>query len=352
MYMHSKLKSLLFSTALLLSIPAASMADENIYLSIAAGVNILEDSKIDSGVNRFDTENDLGGYGSAAVGYDFGNALRGEVEFAYRANDFDTVGNVASSDDSSAWSLMGNLLYDFHNKTKVTPYLGFGLGAITADFKSVDLPSSDIIDDTASSVAVQGIAGADMSINDRTSVFVKYNRLSAIDLEFTSNLGDKYEVEYDENIFAVGLRFDLGQKGSAVAMKPQVNLPVVPAVPKVSSSIISEPRSYMVFFNFDKSSLTHDAKSILKQVAGSTDDGEVTRIKVTGHADRSGSESYNMQLSKYRALMVKKELMRLGVDKREIVMFAKGEHELLKLTEDGIREPQNRRVEILYNINK
>ncbi|HAD86247.1 MAG TPA: hypothetical protein DCG48_02695, partial [Rhodospirillaceae bacterium] len=73
----------------------------------------------------------------------------------------------------------------------------------------------------------------------------------------------------------------------------------------------------------------------------------VTRIETTGHADRSGTDAYNLRLSQRRAESVKAELNRLGIPSGEILTRWKGEREPLVQTPDGAREPQNRRVEII-----
>jgi outer membrane protein OmpA-like peptidoglycan-associated protein len=70
-------------------------------------------------------------------------------------------------------------------------------------------------------------------------------------------------------------------------------------------------------------------------------------IKATGHADTSGTDRYNVGLSKRRAAAVQAELMRLGLSADEIFINWKGEREPLVETNDGVREPQNRRVEII-----
>jgi OOP family OmpA-OmpF porin len=74
---------------------------------------------------------------------------------------------------------------------------------------------------------------------------------------------------------------------------------------------------------------------------------QVTRIVATGHADRAGSDGYNMALSIRRANAVKSVLVREGVPERQIVVLGKGEREALVPTADGAREPINRRVEIV-----
>jgi len=77
------------------------------------------------------------------------------------------------------------------------------------------------------------------------------------------------------------------------------------------------------------------------------DAGQKTRIGVTGHADRSGSDAYNMALSLRRANAVKDQLVREGIPASAITVVGRGESQPLVQTADGVREPQNRRVEIV-----
>jgi outer membrane protein OmpA-like peptidoglycan-associated protein len=74
---------------------------------------------------------------------------------------------------------------------------------------------------------------------------------------------------------------------------------------------------------------------------------QTTRIEVAGHADRSGSPQYNQRLSQRRADAVAAELSRQGIARSNISVQAFGESRPLVATADGVREPQNRRVEIV-----
>ncbi len=67
-----------------------------------------------------------------------------------------------------------------------------------------------------------------------------------------------------------------------------------------------------------------------------------------GHADRSGSADYNVGLSQRRADAVKAYLGGRGVPDGAMSTEAFGESRPLVETADGVREPQNRRVEITF----
>ena len=89
------------------------------------------------------------------------------------------------------------------------------------------------------------------------------------------------------------------------------------------------------------------ARQIIAEAAQATTRVQVTRIEVAGHADTSGTPRYNQGLSQRRAQNVASELVRLGVPREAITVQAFGESRPLVATGDGVREPQNRRVEIV-----
>ncbi len=69
---------------------------------------------------------------------------------------------------------------------------------------------------------------------------------------------------------------------------------------------------------------------------------------MSGHTDTGGSVAYNMRLSRRRAESVAAELEKKGIPSSEIEIVAKGKRDLLVPTADGVKEPQNRRVQIVY----
>jgi outer membrane protein OmpA-like peptidoglycan-associated protein len=102
-----------------------------------------------------------------------------------------------------------------------------------------------------------------------------------------------------------------------------------------------------VFFDFDSIELTDGARSTLDTVASSYASCGSPSVVVTGHTDRAGSVGYNAKLSLRRAEVVKAYLAERKVGEM-ITTVAKGEVQPLVPTADGVRNPQNRRVEIVY----
>jgi hypothetical protein len=121
------------------------------------------------------------------------------------------------------------------------------------------------------------------------------------------------------------------------------------AAPSAYAADATVPHSYLVFFDFNKSNLTPEAVKIVDQAASDAAAGKATQIVVTGYTDTVGSDAYNMRLSKRRALSVQAELAKQGVPADSVAIYAKGKHDLLVPTADGVKEPQNRRASIAFD---
>ena len=198
------------------------------------------------------------------------------------------------------------------------------------------------VDDTAGGFAYQGIVGLGFPL-DRVGVpgltlGVEYRYIGTSQPSFTGVVtgpGVSGAVRVDpathsQNVL-VTVRYDFG-RGRAAA---------VPVAAQTTA------RSFLVFFDFDRADLTPRAREIIGQAAAAARSQQVTRIEVAGHADRAGTPQYNQGLSQRRANTVAGELVRLGVPRTAISVAAFGESRPLVPTADGVREPQNRRVEII-----
>jgi iron complex outermembrane receptor protein len=125
--------------------------------------------------------------------------------------------------------------------------------------------------------------------------------------------------------------------------------PAAAYVPPAVQAPAAAPKSYLVFFDFNKSDLTSQAVQIVDQAAKNAGPAKVTQLTVTGHTDTVGSDAYNMRLSRRRAESVAAQLGKDGIPASEIEIVAKGKRDLLVPTKDGVKEPQNRRVQIVYD---
>ena len=131
-----------------------------------------------------------------------------------------------------------------------------------------------------------------------------------------------------------------------------VSQPDTPAAAYVAPPVqapMAAPKSYLVFFDFNKSDLSAQATEIVDTAAKNAGPAKVTKLTVTGHTDTVGSDAYNMRLSRRRAESVAAQLEKDGIPSAEIAIYAKGKRDLLVPTADGVKEPQNRRVQIVYD---
>jgi len=117
--------------------------------------------------------------------------------------------------------------------------------------------------------------------------------------------------------------------------------PVPPAAPKAAA-----PDRFLVFFDWDKAVVTAEGRRVVAAAAEAYKTSGQATVVATGYTDLSGPPAYNYKLSERRAAAVKAELVRLGVPTTSIKTIGRGENDPLVPTADGVREPQNRRVEI------
>ena len=105
---------------------------------------------------------------------------------------------------------------------------------------------------------------------------------------------------------------------------------------------------YIVFFDWDKSDITAEAATVLDSAVSAYGNCDNVPIMLAGYTDRSGTEQYNMGLSQRRNASVRTYLNGKGIPDDAISSQAFGESNPRVPTADGVRELQNRRVEITY----
>jgi OOP family OmpA-OmpF porin len=111
----------------------------------------------------------------------------------------------------------------------------------------------------------------------------------------------------------------------------------------------ARPNVFIIFFDWDKPDLRNDDVPTLDQVAAAWKQKKPgARLLISGHTDRSGGSSFNRRAGLKRAEAVRNQLAARGVPPAAMSIVSHGEEQPLVPTEDGVREVQNRRVEISF----
>jgi outer membrane protein OmpA-like peptidoglycan-associated protein len=105
-------------------------------------------------------------------------------------------------------------------------------------------------------------------------------------------------------------------------------------------------KSFIVFFDFNQTVLTDQARSTVEQAVRAVKAQNAVRIVITGHTDTVGGNKYNQALSERRAASVKTAMVGLGVSAADISTIGKSFSDPLVKTGPNVREPQNRRAVI------
>jgi OOP family OmpA-OmpF porin len=115
------------------------------------------------------------------------------------------------------------------------------------------------------------------------------------------------------------------------------------------SSAADGPKTFIIFFGFNKCNITAEADAVLSEAASAANSGSSASVRIVGRTDTVGSNSYNQKLSECRANAAKANLVGKGVSEGSVSTSGKGESELMVQTGDGVKEPQNRRATVDLN---
>ena len=398
-------KLLLSATAIALALPSAAHAGEA-YIGFSGGIVLPEDSQnegsFDSTVpatESFDaipagtplewtTEFNDTWAASGQIGYAFDNGFRVEVEGFYNKYDVDrhsgllvggadigtvdvavlTRGTPSAANPSVADVLADgqgdvanyggflNVLYDLEVGA-AKPYFGGGIGY---QWTEVDYRPSNVVvgNGKDDGWAWQALVGVSAPISSGVDLFAQYAYRSSfndVDLPLTL-LPATIGIENSQSIVTAGLRMKFGGQEPApmpVAPPPPPprvapTPPPMPVAPPPPPQVMCQTGPYIVFFDFDKSDVTPEAATVLNSAITAYGDCGTAAIMLAGHTDRSGSVTYNQALANRRNASVQSYLTGRGVPAMRISSEAFGEAVPRVATADGVREAQNRRVEISY----
>ncbi len=104
--------------------------------------------------------------------------------------------------------------------------------------------------------------------------------------------------------------------------------------------------NYIVFFDWDSSAIRPDGAQVLNEVLNSANNMQGTKVYATGFTDSSGDATYNLGLSERRSVSVRDYLINGGLGASRVLIDWRGQADQRVPTPDGVREQENRRVEI------
>jgi outer membrane protein OmpA-like peptidoglycan-associated protein len=352
------ISALALAAALVAAPFATAHADETPgwYVGAGVGANQNTDSTTHTTPGHNDIDFDPGYNLNGAGGYIWNNGLRLEGE-AWRSHaDVNKVytsggknGHLTNTD------VFANAYYDmntgklFGMPSMFTPYVGAGVGGAIVDADHIGvLNNGGQLNGNNLELAYQAIGGVAAQLDANWAVTADYRYVATVDPKFHETTGRGAYTDNASHNVVIGVRYSFDTptytpvQSMAPAPRPMAKVAPKPAVAPV-------PQSFMVFFDFNKSDLTPEAKRILASAADEFKRGGFVKIVVTGHTDTVGGAAYNMKLSDRRAMAVKTELEHLGVAAQTVQTVGDGKNGLMVPTADGVREAQNRRAEIVFD---
>jgi len=301
-------------------------------------------------------------------------------------NTFTTTGGRTSGSVHSN-ALMTNLIFDvgtwaWNWWVPITPHIGAGVGAVdvitSASINNFTLPRSigapispntplsvqgpqtfggTLINGSGWRFGYQAIAGLRFEFSPTVAFDLDYRYLGTPNQTITNNASARYPFpngtvngvpktnccaggsftsKYNSNNIVASITMKFG-----VPAAPPPPLPPAPPPPPA-------PKVFLVFFDWDKYNITTEGERIIELAAQQYKAGGSVKIQVNGYTDTTGSFGYNQRLSERRANAVAGRLAALGVARSDMAVVGHSFNDLRVPTPPGVREPQNRRVEILF----
>jgi len=311
----------------------------------------------------------------------------------------------AGQGDIAVLSGMINGTLDFGDEDGLSGFVGGGAGIARVDVNGVSAftNSGAILDDSDTRFAWQVIAGVRQALSRNVDIHLKYRFFNVDDLEMVGFGGRAVDADFRSHSLVGGITFNFGLPPEAppceapnyldangVCVAPPLPCPpgtvrdpatqqCVPEPcppgtirdPNTGQCRAPEPETFLcpdgvtrlpvgqtcpviqippaiVYFGWDEDTLTDAARRTLDDVVANYRRGGQTQIVLAGHADRSGSAGYNVGLSQRRANRVRDYLTAAGIPAGGMTTQAFGETRPRVETPDGVREPDNRRVEITF----
>jgi outer membrane protein OmpA-like peptidoglycan-associated protein len=337
------------------------------YVTIEGGAVKQESAEVYSPVGYAHTDRFKTGWeAGAAVGYDFGH-FRLEAEGFYDRSILKSQtrpggtplpnGVFLQSDglqgETSTYAGMGNILFGLGHWGGIKAYVGGGVGYARTHLVEV-LPGVGQIRDHDEGFAWQGLAGLTMPISHNVDFGIKYRYFRPDGANhFTYSDGTDRKVSLQSHSLLATLTVNFGHEAAEAVVAPapapeMAPPPPPPPPPPAPVAVVCDKGPFITFFDWDKSDVSPEAASILDSAIQTYGRCGSVPIMLAGYTDSSGTPQYNLGLAARRDAAVESYLTGHGVAANVISTRAYGEANQRVPTADGVRELQNRRVEITY----
>ncbi len=366
------------AAAIIIAAPAQA---DGPYIGIEGGVSLKDKVTVEVDVPPADgvfvngarARTKMGVDGDVILGYDFG-PVRLEAEGGYKNNKYRNLtvlnpailptgvtvpaGTVVENErDLEIWSGMINGLIDIGKDGGFQIYGGGGVGLARFELPVRVAGVGTVIDDRKTDFAWQLIGGVRVPVTDRVDLGVKYRYFNIDDFQLQATNGAGLQANYSVHSVLASLIYNFGGRAQpepveAAPPPPPAYTPPPPPppvqAPPPPPQVACNTGPYIVFFDFDRSDITPEAGNILNNAATAYANCGTARVMLAGHTDRAGSTQYNQSLAERRNQAVRSFMASRGVPDGQIMSQAFGESQPRVPTADGVREAQNRRVEVTY----
>lgn len=189
--------------------------DDGVYVRIGAGATFQNDLNLDiirppslftcaaigCAPNEQTTSFDTGFVGGAAIGFDYADGIRTELEYRYATVGIDEVRLFESgfevgdelgglpapaNDDFNAHLVMANFYFDFNRDGRISPFIGGGVGGAFVENQNTQRDAA---------LAYQGRAGLSFKLSDGFLIDAEYIYTRSQDLDFGATEDDLLDPE-------------------------------------------------------------------------------------------------------------------------------------------------------------
>lgn len=258
--------------------------------------------------------------------------------------------------------VMFNAYYDMPTGMRLQPFIGIGLGFTAFSMDGIASSGARLINSGERVFAYQPMIGVNLAVSDHVTLGLEYRYFASVDPGLIDAAGQRFLVNNTSHNLLALLTYHFAAPvpppaatplppaaapvpaPAAVppAAAPMPPLPTPASAPAAASD--ASPHAFLVFFGFDSAEITPATARVLDRAGRIYRDNRSGTIVIRGFADAVGTQAFNLDLSKRRALAVYQYLAGKGVMKSDMGVDWQGKKALLVATPKP--ERRNRRVEI------